>query len=193
MITVLRSFLLSGLLLLTFGFGFPCLLWAVGALVPVRASGSPVLVSGKTVGFERIGQKFTQARYFQGRPSAVDYNGAATGASNAGPTNPTFLATVQARRDTFLLQNPTVTKAQVPTELVTASASGLDPDLSLAAASVQVARVAQARHCSPAQVRALISRHTDRPWLGFMGPAHVNVLRLNLALDALYPTSIQRH
>lgn len=81
------------------------------------------------MGFERIGQKFTQARYFQGRPSAVDYNGASTGASNAGPSNPDYQATVKARLDTLLQENPALRRQQVPTELVTASASGIDPDL----------------------------------------------------------------
>ncbi|MBC8082424.1 MAG: potassium-transporting ATPase subunit C, partial [Hymenobacter sp.] len=135
---LLRPLLLSGLLLLTFGFAFPGLIWAVGLLLPERATGSAVVVGGKTVGFERIGQKFAQARYFQGRPSAVDYSGAATGASNTGPTNPALRAAVQARLDTFLLGNPTIRKEQVPAELVTASASGLDPDLTPAAAAVQV-------------------------------------------------------
>ena len=183
----LRSVLLSGLLLLLFGFAFPGLIWALAQLTPERAAGSPMRAGGRVVGFRYIGQKFTQARYFQGRPSAVDYNAAATGASNASPTNPAFLATVQARLDTFLLQNPGVTKAQVPAELVTASGSGLDPDLSPQGALVQVARVAQARRLPPARVAALVQQHTDGPWLGFMGPAHVNVLVLNLALDQLRP------
>ncbi|HEX8428167.1 MAG TPA: potassium-transporting ATPase subunit KdpC [Hymenobacter sp.] len=184
---ILRPVLLSGLLLLAFGFAFPGLVWAVGLLVPERAAGSAVVVAGKTVGFEQIGQKFMQARYFHGRPSAVDYNGAATGASNTGPTNPALQAAVQARLDTFLLQNPIIRKEQVPAELVTASASGLDPDLSPIGAAVQAARVAQARQLNPARVRALIAQHTELPWLGFMGPARVNVLRLNLALDQIQP------
>ena len=185
MSTYFRPLLVSGLLLLIFGFAFPGLLWAVGQLLPERAAGSPVVVGGRTVGFERIGQQFGQARYFQGRPSAVGYNAAATGASNAAPTNPDYLKTVQARLDTFLLRNPTVARGQVPVELVTASASGIDPDLSPPAAYVQVARVAQARHLSAAQVRALVGRQVQGPWLGCMGPAHVSVLRLNLALDAM--------
>ncbi|GAB3635065.1 K(+)-transporting ATPase subunit C [Hymenobacter arcticus] len=182
-----RPIILSGLLLLIFGFAFPGLLWAVGKLLPERAAGSPVVVNGRTVGFARIGQQFTQARYFQGRPSAVGYNAAATGASNLGPANPDFLAAVRARLDTFLLKNPTVTRQQVPVELVTASASGLDPDLSPEAAYVQVARVAQARRLPAAQVRALVAAQVQGPWLGFMGPARVSVLRLNLALDGQQP------
>ncbi len=187
MTTFLRALRLSGLLLLGFGFGFPGLLWGVGQLLPQRAAGSPVVVGGRTVGFERIGQQFRQARYFQGRPSAVGYNAAASGASNAAPANPDYLRTVRARLDTFLLRNPTVARREVPVELVTASASGLDPDLSPAAAYVQVARVARARRLPPAQVRALVARQVQGPWLGFMGPAHVNVLRLNLALDGQQP------
>lgn len=136
-------------------------------------------MNGSTVGFERIGQKFTQARYFQGRPSAVDYNGA----SNAGPSNPDYQATVKARLDTLLQENPALRRQQVPTELVTASASGIDPDLSPVGAYAQVARVAAARHLPPAQVRAVVDGLVEKPWLVFMGPAHVSVLRLNLALD----------
>lgn len=181
----LRPIIVSGLLLLVFGFGFPGLLWGVARLLPQRAAGSPVVAGGRVVGFERIGQQFTQARYFWGRPSAVDYNAAATGASNAGPSNPALRAAVRARLDTFLLRNPGVTQAQVPVELVTASASGIDPDLSPAGAYVQVARVARARHLPAARVRQLVQQHIEQPWLGFMGPAHVSVLRLNLALDAL--------
>lgn len=181
----LRPILVSGLLLLVFGFGFPGLLWGVAQLLPQRAAGSPVVAGGRVVGFERIGQQFTQARYFWGRPSAVGYNAAATGASNAGPNNADFHAAVRARLDTFLLKNPGITKAQVPVELVTASASGIDPDLSPAGAYVQVARVARARRLPAAQVQQLVAQYTEQPWLGFMGPAHVSVLRLNLALDAL--------
>ncbi|WP_310390877.1 potassium-transporting ATPase subunit KdpC [Hymenobacter sp.] len=184
---MLRPVLLSGLLLLTFGFVFPGLLWAVGRLLPARAAGSPVAVGGQVVGFERIGQKFTQARYFQGRPSAVDYNAASTGASNAGPSNPALQAVIQARLDTLLLLNPELRREQVPTELVTASASGIDPDLSPAGAYAQVARVAAARLLPPAQVRAAVDAAIEESWLGFMGPAHVSVLRLNLALDAQRP------
>lgn len=183
----MRPLLLSGLLLLTFGFVFPGLLWAVGRLLPNQAAGSPLVVRGRVVGFERIGQKFTQPRYFQGRPSAVDYNGAATGASNAGPSSPAFQALVRARLDTLLLENPTLRRGQVPTELITASASGLDPDLSPAGAYAQVARVAAARHLPPAQVKAAVAALVEQPWLGFMGPPHVNVLRLNLAMDAQRP------
>ena len=181
----LRPIIVSALLLLAFGFGFPGLLWGVAQLLPQRAAGSPVVAGGRVVGFERIGQKFTQARYFWGRPSAVDYNAAATGASNAGPNTPVFLATVRTRLDTFLLKNPGVAKGQVPVELVTASASGIDPDLSPAAAYVQVARVARARHLPAERVRQLVAQHTQQPWLGFIGPAHVSVLHLNLALDKL--------
>lgn len=183
MLHFLRPLLLSGLLLLTFGFGFPGLIWAIGQLAPQRAAGSPVLLKGRVVGFERIGQKFTQARYFHGRPSAVDYNGAAPGASNAGPSNPDFQALVRTRLDTLLRQNPVLRRDQVPTELVTASASGLDPDLSPAGAYAQVSRVAAARRVPPAQVQALVDNLTERPYLGFMGPPHVSVLRLNLAMD----------
>jgi len=181
----LRLVRLSGLLLLLFGGAFPGLIWAVAQLMPARAAGSPLTVGGRVVGFRYIGQKFSQARYFQGRPSAVDYNAAATGASNLSATSPVLLAQVKARLDTFLLQNPGVRAADVPIELLTASGSGLDPDLSPQGALVQVARVAQARRIPVAQLQDLVRQQTTGPWLGFVGPTHVNVLALNLALDQL--------
>lgn len=115
----------------------------------------------------------------------VDYNAAGSGASNKGPSNEEYLAVVQARIDTFLVHNPEVSKSEIPVELVTASASGLDPHISPKAARVQVKRIAAARNLPADQLEALISEQIEQPFLGVMGPEKINVLKLNLELDAL--------
>jgi K+-transporting ATPase ATPase C chain len=137
------------------------------------------------VGYANEGQKFTKDEYFWSRPSAVDYNAAGSGGSNKGPSNPDYLKQVEGRIQDFLKHNPGVTRAQIPAELVTASGSGLDPDLSPAGAQVQVARVAKARGLSADQLTKLVDEHTEKPMLGLFGPAKVNVLKLNVALDEL--------
>lgn len=134
--------------------------------------------------YTNLAQSFTQDNYFWSRPSAAGYNAAGSGASNKGPTNPEYLATVQARIDTFLVHNPGVAKADIPSELVTASGSGLDPHLSVKGAQVQAQRVATARGMEPSSVLKLIDDNTEGPLLGLFGPSKVNVLKLNLALDA---------
>ncbi len=182
---IVRSFLLSAVLLGLCGFGYPLLLRAVALIVPDKADGSPVRLDGRIVGFKHIGQNFTADRYFNGRPSAVNYNAGAAGASNAGASNPDYLKVVQARIDTFLVHNPTVQKADIPAELVTASGSGLDPDLSPESALVQVTRIARVRQLTEPQLRQLITQHTETPALGIFGMPTVNVLALNMALDQL--------
>lgn len=164
---------------------YPLLIAAVGKTAPGGGRGETVMVKGKVVGYLLIGQKFTNENYFWGRPSAVDYNAAGSAGSNKGPSNPDYLKTVQDRIDTFLVHNPGVTKAQIPADLVTASGSGLDPDISPASAYIQVARVAKVRNLDPAKVKALVDQHVDKPLLGVLGPEKVNVLKLNVALDAL--------
>jgi K+-transporting ATPase ATPase C chain len=157
------------------------------AMFPHEANGSLIENNGKTVGSEFIGQSFTAPRYFWSRPSATSpmpYNGGASGGSNLGPTNPALADAVKARVQALREADPGNT-APVPVDLVTTSASGLDPDISRAAADYQAARVARARHLPEAQVRALVARHTRQPVLGFLGEARVNVLKLNLALDSL--------
>ncbi len=165
-----QSLILSALLLVLCSVAYPLLLTGVAQLAPHHGTGDRT----------QIGQRFRQARYFNTRPSAVDYNAAGSGASNKAPSNPEYRALVQARLDTFLLRNPSLTAAQVPAELLTASGSGLDPHLSPQGALVQVARVARARNLNPTAVRALVEAHIERPVLG---AAHVNVLLLNTALD----------
>ncbi|WP_375419421.1 potassium-transporting ATPase subunit KdpC [uncultured Hymenobacter sp.] len=163
---------------------YPAIVWAAAQLAPGQGDGVQLSQNGRVVGFANVGQKFSQPGYFNTRPSAVDYNAQGSGGSNKGPSNPEYLATVKARLDTLLQQNPGLTAAQVPAELVTASGSGLDPHLSPQGALVQVARVARARGVAPARLRELIRANTSS---GVLAPQAVNVLRLNLALDALAP------
>jgi K+-transporting ATPase ATPase C chain len=152
---------------------------------PRQADGSILERGGKAVGSELIGQFFDDPRYFWGRPSATDpmpYNAASSNGSNLGPTNPDLLNSVRKRVEAIRKAHPDQT-GPVPVELVTSSASGLDPDIGLAAALYQVTRVAKARGLSPDQVRRLVVEHTEGRTLGVLGEPRVNVLRLNLALD----------
>ena len=163
---------------------YPLVVAGIAKLAPGGGAGETVSVNGKVVGYANIGQKFTEDRYFNSRPSAVEYNAAGSAGSNKGPSNPDYLKTVQARIDTFLVHNPGVDKSAIPAELVTASGSGLDPDLSPAAAKVQVARIAKVRGLATERLNQLVDEHTKGPVLGLFGPATVNVLALNVALDA---------
>lgn len=159
------------------------------ALFDWRAEGSVLAVAGKPIGSALIGQSFSAPKYFWGRPSATSpqpYNGLASGGSNLGPTNPAELAAVQSNVAALRAADPTDANAPVPADLATASGSGLDPDISLAAALYQVVRVASTRHLPAAQVRRLVDRRARRPWLGLFGEPRVNVLELNLALDGLH-------
>lgn len=170
--------------LILFGVGYPLLITAIGKVTSGSGKGTAIVADGKTVGFELIGQKFDQDKYFNSRPSAVDYNAASTGGSNKGPTNPDYLLHVKARIDTFLVHNPTIKKEQVPVDLVTASGGGLDPHISPEAAYVQVDRIARVRNIETTKLRALVDRYVEQPILN-MGTSRVHVLRLNIALDQL--------
>lgn len=158
---------------------------------PKQAGGSLVVEEGAVVGSERIGRSWDRPEYFWGRPSATQgasgalpYNGAASGGSNLGPTNPALADAARARLEALRASDPEQTEP-VPVDLVTASASGLDPDVSVAAAEWQVHRVAKARGLEEARVRALVGRATTPPQLGIFGEPRVNVQALNRALDDL--------
>lgn len=151
---------------------------------PNRGRGETITQNDKTY-YTNIGQKFTGDKYFYSRPSAVGYNAAGAGGSNKGPSNPDYLATVHARIDTFLAHNPGISKADIPSDLITASGSGLDPDISVQAASVQVRRIAEIRGISERDIQQLIIANTEKPLLGFLGTEKINALRLNMALDNL--------
>ncbi|WP_343693707.1 potassium-transporting ATPase subunit KdpC [Chitinophaga sp.] len=179
---LLPSIKLTLILILLLGVAYPLLIAGVAHFASGQGKGRTITVNGKVVGYENIGQLFTEDKYFQGRPSAVNYNAAGSGGSNKAASNPEYLKTVQERIDTFLAHNPGTLQADIPSELVTASGSGLDPDISPAAADIQVIRIAATRHMSVATIQKLIADHTDKSWLG---PDKINVLKLNIALDAL--------
>jgi len=164
---------------------YPLFIAAIGKLAPGHGDGVVVTVDGKVAGYALVGQKFTEDRYFWSRPSAVDYNAAGSSGSNKGPSNPDYLKEVSDRIDTFMVHNPGVARKDIPAELVTASGSGEDPDLSPEAARIQVKRISAIRHIPEQELDDLISKHTEGPLLGLFGPAKVNVLRLNIALDKL--------
>ena len=160
---------------------------AAQALFPDQAAGGLILRDGKPVGSSLIGQSFSDPKYFWSRPSATvpqPYNGLASSGSNQGPLNPALTDAVKSRIEALRAADPTNT-APVPVDLVTASASGLDPEISLAAAAYQAARIARVRGLKPEAVGALIASHAQGKFLGIIGEPRVNVLELNLALDTL--------
>lgn len=161
---------------------YPLVVSVIALLAPGEGKGETLSVNGKVVGYANIGQSFTVDKYFWGRPSAVNYNAAGSAGSNKGPSNPDYLKLVQERIDSFLVRNPGIQKHQIPAEMVTASGSGLDPDISPQSAYIQIKRVAKARHISEEKLRALVKKHIKKPWLG---PSTINVLTLNIDLDKL--------
>jgi K+-transporting ATPase ATPase C chain len=181
--TILKDVKLHFLTLILFGLFFPLLIWTVGLLFPYQSNGLPIYKDGKLAGFENIGQKFYSDKYFWGRPSAVDYNASSTGGSNKGPTNPEYLNQVEKRIEDFLKKNPNVKRNEIPSDLVTASGSGIDPDVSPQAALIQVSRIAKERKIDSVIVEHLVERHIEKPFLNLFGPEKVNVLKLNIALD----------
>lgn len=168
------------------GVGYVLVLRGVSAVAgPNGSEAETVALRGKVVGAAHVGQAFSDSIYFWGRPSAVDYNGGGSGGSNKGTTNPEYLAQVEQRIADFLATHPYLSREEVPSEMVTASGSGLDPDISPRGAQVQVRRVAQARGLDTSLVQHLVDSLTQRPWLGLFGTEKVNVLRLNVALEEM--------
>jgi potassium-transporting ATPase KdpC subunit len=170
------------------GVAYPLVVTGIAQVAfPAQANGSLIEKNGQAVGSRVIGQSFSDPKYFWSRPSATSpqpYNGLASSGSNQGPLNPALTDAVKSRIDALHAADPTNT-ARVPVDLVTASASGLDPDISVAAAEYQAARVARVRGIAPDAVRALIAKHLQGKFLGVIGEPRVNVLELNLALDSL--------
>ena len=178
------------LLLLTLitGVAYPLLVTAIArVLFPVQSAGSLIVRDGKAIGSRLIGQSFSDPKHFWGRPSATTpqpYNALASNASNLGPLNPALTDAIRTRIAALRAADPDNT-APVPVDLVTASASGLDPEISVAAVDYQIPRVARARGLPPERVRTLVAAHTQGTVLGLLGEPRVNVLELNLALDSL--------
>lgn len=198
--TVLKKYLrpaivITVLLTILTGFIYPGIVTGLAQLIfPSQANGSLVYANGKLVGSELIGQYWTAPQYFHGRPSATlnpttgtpePYAADNSSASNAGPTNASYIQTVQQRVAELKKENPNAPAGPVPDDLVTASGSGLDPDISVAGALYQAPRIAQARGLSLARVQQVITDHVQGRFLGIFGESYVNVLDLNLALDAL--------
>lgn len=175
-LTIVCLFFFSGVYTLT--------LLGVAQVAPGKGNGEIITRDGKRY-YANIAQRFSEDRYFSSRPSAVAYNAAGAGGSNKGPSNPGYLKEVQGRIDSFLVHNPGIEKAAIPADLVTASGSGLDPDISVQAASVQVKRIARVRGIAEGNIQQLILSNTEKPLLGFIGTEKINVLKLNMALDNL--------
>jgi potassium-transporting ATPase KdpC subunit len=167
------------------GLAYPAAVTAIAQVAfPSQANGSMIVADGATVGSSLIGQAFEDPKYFSGRPSAAGtgYDATLSGGSNLAPTSQALIDRITAQVDALRKANG---DAPIPVELVTTSASGLDPDISPAAAEYQIPRVAKARGLTQDQVRAAVARHTSQPFLGFIGSAGVHVLELNLDLDGL--------
>ncbi|MDX6182059.1 K(+)-transporting ATPase subunit C [Flavobacterium sp. Fl-77] len=171
------------LIVVLFAVIYPLAVYGIAQFAPNQGKGETISVNGKVVGYQKIGQKFDQSNYFWGRPSAVDYNAAGSGGSNKGASNKEYLALVQKRIDTFLIVHPYLKKSEIPAEMVTASGSGLDPNISPEGALIQVKRVAKERKLAEAKVKALVESKINTPTV--MGTPIINVLELNVALDQL--------
>ncbi|MCK9211477.1 MAG: potassium-transporting ATPase subunit KdpC [Ignavibacteriaceae bacterium] len=182
---IFKDIKLHLLTVVMFGLLFPLIIWGIGLVFPNQANGLPIYKNGKLIGFENIGQNFHSDKYFWGRPSAVDYNAASAGGSNKGPTNQEYLTHVGKRAKEFLDKNPEVKRNEIPSDLLTASGSGIDPHISPQAAFIQTPRIAKERNLDRQKVKQLVIDHIEKPLLGLFGTERVNVLKLNLALDEL--------
>src|SRR5271170_5094351 len=192
--TFITALVATAVLTVLTGIIYPLAVFGIAqAIFPRQAGGSIIVASNKVVGSSLIGQNFSSPKYFQSRPSAAGdkgYDASNSGGSNLGPTNKALIDAVKLRLKNLVESNPGVDPGQVPIDLITASGSGLDPEISPAAADMQVARVAKARGLSPASVEELVNAHTENRWAGILGEPGVNVVELNLALDDLKPEPI---
>lgn len=161
---------------------YTVIMLGIAQLVPNHGKGFMVEADGKAY-YENIAQNFSDDKYFWSRPSAVNYNAAGSGGSNKGPSNPDYLATVQTRIDSFMIHNPDIRKEDIPSDMVTASGSGQDPNITVQGALVQVPRIAKARNISPDNIKTLVNQNIEKPILGLFGTEKINVLKLNIALN----------
>ena len=186
--TLLKSIKITLVFCVFFSVFYILVMWLFAQVAgPNRGNAEVVTLNGKVVGAANVGQTFTEEKYFWGRPSCAGdgYDATSSAGSNKGPTNPEYLAGVEARIDTFLIHHPYLARKDVPAEMVTASASGLDPDITPQSAYVQVKRVAQARGMDVEEVRRVVDKAVEKPLLGIFGTEKVNVLKLNIALEEL--------
>ena len=182
---ILQSLRLTAVLMVLLCVIYPLIVAFAGGFSKGNGGGEKVTKNGKVVGYARLGQSFTKPEYFWGRPSAVGYNAAGSGGSNKGPSNADYLKQVSDRIDTLIKYNPGLRKADIPADMVTASGSGLDPNISEQGAIIQIKRIAAIRNIDEKKVAELVVQNTQGPLLGLLGPSSVNVLRLNLALEEL--------
>jgi len=175
-----QSLVLTGVLMVLLAVVYPLLIAGIAMFSEGKGNGVSIEYKGKIVGYENVGQLFTEDKFFNGRPSEVHYNAAGSGGSNKGPSNPEYLKLVQDRINTFLIHNPDVKKSEIPSELVTASGSGLDPHISPNAAYIQMKRISKVRNVSEDQLKKLVDASIEKP---FLGPQVINVLKLNIALE----------
>lgn len=184
--TLLKSIKITLVFCVFFSVFYILVLWLFARVAgPNQGNAEVVTLNGKVVGAANVGQKITEDIYFWGRPSCAGdgYDATSSSGSNKGPTNPEYLAEVKSRIDTFLVHHPYLSRKDVPAEMVTASGSGLDPDITPQSAYVQVKRVAQARGMDVEEVRRIVDKAVEKPLLGVFGTEKVNVLKLNIALE----------
>ena len=182
---ILPAIRLTIVCILFFCGAYSLLIIGIAQVAPAHGKGETISVNDKIVGYKLIGQKFTEDKYFNSRPSAADYNATASAGSNKGPSDTAYLNIVQNRIDSFLVHNPGIKKEEIPSDLITASGSGLDPDISVEGAYIQVKRIAKIRNISEEKLRLLIDKNMEKPIAGFLGPEKINLLQLNIDLDTM--------
>lgn len=182
---ILQSLRLTAVLLVLLCVVYPLIVAFAGSLSKGKGGGEKIMKNGQVVGYALLGQSFTKPQYFWGRPSAVGYNAAGSGGSNKAASNGDYLKEVNGRIDSLLKYHPYLKRADIPADMVTASGSGLDPDISVEGAAIQIKRVAANRKIEEKIVADLVKRTIQGPFMGLFGPSTVNVLELNVALDKL--------
>jgi len=184
--TLFKSLKITLVFCVFFSVFYILILWLFAQVAgPNKGNAEVATLDGKVVGAANVGQMFTKDIYFWGRPSCAGdgYDASSSSGSNKGPTNPEYLAEVEARIDAFLVHHPYLSRKDVPAEMVTASASGLDPNITPQCAYVQVKRVAQARGLTENQVKEIVDQSVEKPLLGIFGTEKINVMKLNIALE----------
>ncbi len=184
---ILPALKITLITVLLFGIIYPLFIVGISYFIaPDEGDGEVIEQNGKKIGFALLGQSFATEKYFNSRPSAVNYNAAATGGSNKGPGNPEYLTQLEERINDILSSNPGISRKDIPIDIITASGSGLDPHISKQAAMFQIRRIAKARGVSEEKLKTLVDRHTQGPLFGLFGPTNVYVLYLNLDLDQIH-------